>query len=44
MGIGLWLSKTIVDAHKGAISFTTQVNQGTQFRVTLPLTTETLFF
>ncbi|NBX39196.1 MAG: sensor histidine kinase, partial [Flavobacteriia bacterium] len=28
MGIGLWLSKTIIDSHQGSISFTTRVNQG----------------
>ena len=44
MGIGLWLSKTIIDTHQGNISFTTQVNQGTRFVVTLPLTTEKMFF
>jgi signal transduction histidine kinase len=44
MGIGLWLSKTIIDSHQGNISFTTQVNQGTRFVVTLPLTTEKMFF
>ena len=43
-GIGLWLSKTIIDSHQGNISFTTQVNQGTRFVVTLPLTTEKMFF
>ena len=44
MGIGLWLSKTIIDTHQGNISFTTQVNQGTRFVVNLPLTTEKMFF
>ena len=44
MGIGLWLSKTIINSHQGNISFTTQVNQGTRFVVTLPLTTEKMFF
>ena len=44
MGIGLWLSKTIIDSHQGNISFTTQVNQGTRFVVTLPLTIEKMFF
>jgi len=43
MGIGLWLSKTIVDSHQGNISFTTRLNHGTQFAVTLPLAIETLF-
>ena len=44
MGIGLWLSKTIIDTHQGNISFTTQVNQGTRFVVNLPLTSEKMFF
>ena len=44
MGIGLWLSKTIIDSHQGSISFTTQVNQGTRFVMTLPLTLEKMFF
>lgn len=44
MGIGLWLSKTIIDSHQGNISFTTHVNQGTRFVMTLPLTLEKKFF
>jgi signal transduction histidine kinase len=44
MGIGLWLSKTIIDSHQGSISFTTRVNQGTQFVVSLPLTVEAMYF
>ena len=44
MGIGLWLSKTIIDSHQGSISFTTNVNQGTQFVVALPLTIEKMYF
>ncbi len=44
MGIGLWLSKTIVDAHQGSIHFTTRENQGTRFVVSLPLTTEVMYF
>jgi signal transduction histidine kinase len=44
MGIGLWLSKTIIDSHHGNISFTTHVNQGTRFVMTLPLTLEKMFF
>jgi len=41
MGIGLWLSKTILDAHQGTISFNSRVNQGTQFVVTLPVAVQT---
>ena len=37
MGVGLWLSRTIVESHRGTIGFETQVNQGTTFTVTLPL-------
>ncbi len=44
MGIGLWLSKTIIDSHQGTISFTTHANQGTKFVVTLPLTVEKMYF
>jgi signal transduction histidine kinase len=44
MGIGLWLSKTIIDSHQGNISFTTRVNQGTQFVLTLPFTIEKMYY
>jgi signal transduction histidine kinase len=44
MGIGLWLSKTIVESHQGQISFTTALGQGTRFKVALPATTEALYF
>lgn len=44
MGIGLWLSKTIVEAHQGSINFTTAMHQGTVFRVRLPAHTEPLYF
>lgn len=37
MGVGLWLSRTIVESHRGTIRFETQVNQGTTFTVTVPL-------
>jgi signal transduction histidine kinase len=37
MGIGLWLSKTIVDSHQGKIDFTTEINRGTGFTVRLPI-------
>ncbi len=39
MGIGLWLSKTIVDSHQGKIDFTTEINKGTSFTVQLPAET-----
>jgi len=37
MGVGLWLSRTIVESHRGTIRFETRVNEGTTFTVTLPL-------
>lgn len=37
MGVGLWLSKTVVNAHRGDISFQTELNVGTCFEVRLPL-------
>ena len=43
MGIGLWLSKTIVESHNGYISFSTSINKGTCFTVGLPLKTEDIF-
>ena len=44
MGIGLWLSKTIVESHQGHIHFTTALGEGTSFKVALPATTEALYF
>jgi signal transduction histidine kinase len=38
MGIGLWLSKTIVELHNGTIDFETSSEQGTSFTVMLPIT------
>lgn len=38
MGIGLWLSKTIVELHNGSIEFETSSQLGTCFTVTLPAT------
>ena len=39
MGIGLWLSKTIVESHRGSIHFTTS-NEGTCFTLHLPIEVE----
>ena len=44
MGIGLWLSKTIIDSHQGSIHFNTNLNQGTRFVVRLPITPEKIHF
>lgn len=37
MGVGLWLSKTVVNAHRGDIRFTSEAGKGTCFEVWLPL-------
>ena len=44
MGIGLWLSQTIISAHQGTISFDTQLGKGSTFYVKLPITTEDMIF
>nr|WP_315230064.1 HAMP domain-containing sensor histidine kinase [uncultured Limnohabitans sp.] len=44
MGIGLWLSKTIVESHQGTIDFETSASTGTTFTVTLPFSQETLIY
>jgi signal transduction histidine kinase len=44
MGIGLWLSRTIVASHHGVIEFETSPDTGTTFTVTLPLTTEAMIY
>ncbi|WP_161967119.1 sensor histidine kinase [Fimbriiglobus ruber] len=36
-GLGLAICRSIVDAHGGVIGFTSQVNEGTTFKVRLPL-------
>jgi signal transduction histidine kinase len=36
MGIGLWLSQTVINGHGGVITFDTLKGQGTTFTVTLP--------
>ena len=37
MGVGLWLSRSIVESHGGAMSFQSQSGQGTTFQVHLPV-------
>ncbi len=37
MGVGLWLSKTVVNAHRGDIRFTSATGRGTRFEVDLPV-------
>jgi signal transduction histidine kinase len=44
MGIGLWLSKTIVESHKGTINFETEINKGSTFTVDLPITTTSMYY
>jgi signal transduction histidine kinase len=36
MGVGLWLSKTVIQSHRGDIRFTTRPGEGTRFEVVLP--------
>lgn len=36
MGVGLWLSRTVVDAHTGEIGFSSSPELGTCFSVWLP--------
>lgn len=36
LGLGLFITKTIVDAHGGSIEITSTAEEGTTFRVTLP--------
>jgi len=37
MGVGLWLSKAVVNAHEGDIAFSSVSGEGTRFEVRLPL-------
>jgi signal transduction histidine kinase len=40
MGLGLYIVATITEAHRGEIQVTSTLDQGTTFRVTLPLASE----
>jgi signal transduction histidine kinase len=44
MGIGLWLSKTIIESHNGTIDFISSSDMGTTFKVSLPATNEEMCF
>lgn len=37
MGVGLWLSKTVVNAHRGDLQFASVSGKGTRFEVRLPV-------
>lgn len=37
MGVGLWLSRTVINAHRGDIRFSSQEGRGTHFEVALPV-------
>ena len=39
LGLGLAIARQIVAAHGGEISYTSEPNKGTAFRLTIPLTT-----
>jgi C4-dicarboxylate-specific signal transduction histidine kinase len=36
MGVGLWLSRTVINAHRGDIRFQSREGEGTHFEVELP--------
>ena len=37
MGVGLWLSRTVVSAHGGSLDFSSKAGEGTRFDILLPL-------
>lgn len=37
LGLGLYYTKQVVDAHSGSISLTSEINKGTTFIVTIPI-------
>lgn len=37
-GLGLWISMTIILKHKGTLTVDSEINKGTKFKITLPLT------
>jgi signal transduction histidine kinase len=40
MGLGLFISKSIVDAHQGKLKVTSKLGKGTTFAVCLPVSEE----
>ena len=38
MGVGLWLSRTVINAHRGDMRFHSRAGEGTHFEVELPIT------
>jgi signal transduction histidine kinase len=40
MGLGLWICRTIIEAHGGHLSAETDVNGGAIFKFTLPLASQ----
>jgi signal transduction histidine kinase len=44
MGVGLWLSRSIVEAHAGTIHFESEVQKGARFVMTLPRSTDTMIY
>jgi len=37
MGLGLAMVKSIIETYNGTIDFTSQINEGTQFNIKIPL-------
>jgi signal transduction histidine kinase len=42
MGVGLWLSKSIIESHGGKLTFLSEPGQGTVFTLRLPTIDYTL--
>ena len=42
LGLGLYITRSIVEGHRGSIGFESKLGQGSTFTVNLPLTTEPL--